>query len=273
MNKYNPLNIALVFAGFLLGSFAISAFAWDNPPTLTPPGCDVSTHQGCNPPLNIGLSEQFKLGPISVNTNTTEPSVIGLSVGGKIKIVNNDIGPGKVLMDVEGNGIATWMDIESVNPGVSSCVEVYDSTGALGGKPYYTSIDVPAVCISDTGTGCIIKQEIFRGTSIIRTRYFDYVQDPTSGFWQSSHNRTGKAKNGDSTSLNVITVFGSEDNGYLLLRDDRVAFSTTGYSYPGEISSTKWSAYDRRGNVDGVGESAHKLYVCSVSGATENDTP
>lgn len=93
----------LTTTGFVLGAFALAAVAgtW-TPPTTTPPGGNVDA------PINVGLTEQFKLGPLRVNTNTTNPvAPIGLILGGKIQIVDGNQAAGKVLVS-DANGVGSW---------------------------------------------------------------------------------------------------------------------------------------------------------------------
>lgn len=102
-----PLSLALLLVGFLLGASALSALAQ----TWSAPGCNPSIDpRACNTPapLNIGNTEQFKLGPLVLNSTTQDASEVGLTVFGKIKIPDNK-GAGKsFISDADGKG--AWRD-------------------------------------------------------------------------------------------------------------------------------------------------------------------
>ncbi len=102
--KSSRITRVLTTTGFALGAFALAVAAqgvWTPAPS-SPPNGNVDA------PINVGLSEQIKLGPIRVNTSLPVAAPVGLIVGGKIQMLNGPLGAGRVLTDVLGNGVGTW---------------------------------------------------------------------------------------------------------------------------------------------------------------------
>ena len=102
--------------GFVLGLAIVVGVqfvsaAWTDP-SATPPGNNTDT------PINVGLSQQNKLGSIFVNTDTSNPYAIGLGVFGKsvfngsVQIVDGTQHAGYVLTS-DGNGNASWQPLPS----------------------------------------------------------------------------------------------------------------------------------------------------------------
>jgi len=132
--KTKLIPTLLILLSFLLGASAISALAQQYiAPSFNPPNCPPST-DACNAPINVGENPQNKKGPLNINfSNNTTSYPTGLKVWGKsifagdveigaiglpakLKIVDgNQVTPGSVLTNVNGDGVGTW-----VAPGASA---------------------------------------------------------------------------------------------------------------------------------------------------------
>jgi len=103
--KSKILPSTLLALGFLVGAGALSAIAgtWTAAPASGP------TNGNVDAPINVGVLEQIKTGPLRVNTNTTINPIaeIGLILGGKLQIVDGNQAAGKVLTS-DANGVGTW---------------------------------------------------------------------------------------------------------------------------------------------------------------------
>lgn len=97
--KKKILPLVLIIIGFTAGATALSTLAAWTAPTCTPPNCNADA------PVNVGLSLQEKLGPLTVNSAIPQ-SLIGLTVFGGLKIPDGK-GVGKVLTS-DADGVGTW---------------------------------------------------------------------------------------------------------------------------------------------------------------------
>jgi len=104
--------------GFVLGLAIVVGVqfvsaAWTDP-SATPPGNNTDT------PINVGLSQQDKLGSLFLNTDTSNPYAIGLGVFGKsvfngsVQIVDGTQHAGYILVSTDAQGNAAWTSTSSL---------------------------------------------------------------------------------------------------------------------------------------------------------------
>ena len=88
--KFSLTRIASA-TGIALGAFAISVLAQST--WVAPPGAPTTCpegYSGCDAPLHVGIEHQIKKGPLSINTNTTNPiDPYGLEVFGISRFFGN----------------------------------------------------------------------------------------------------------------------------------------------------------------------------------------
>ena len=92
---------AFLLAAALLIGVQYASAAWSNPSALPP-------NSNTDAPLNVGDSLQQKLGSLAINTNTSNPYAVGLTVFGQVQIVDGTQGAGKILTS-NANGVASWV--------------------------------------------------------------------------------------------------------------------------------------------------------------------
>jgi len=126
-----------ILTGLAIGAFALAAFAdstWVQAPP-GPPNCP-STVQGCLGPINVGV----------LNSGITQEKKDSLQIDGSLGVVGDfkvdlpHMGVGKVLMDANGDGKATWQTLPSGSGGGSptvtssaSCTASVNGFGGSGG--------------------------------------------------------------------------------------------------------------------------------------------
>lgn len=262
-------------AAFALSGFIVAG-AWTDAPS-NPPANNVAA------PLNVGTDNQTKLGSLILNADTNSPDVFGLDVFGDSRIFGRLTSDTDVCIENELQTICL-SDLASSNGGYTlstteSCDLAFDSMEWQGqnigvaGRTGYVAIELPDSCITNTATGCSIKQEIYKKKSktdptpvIHKVLVNDFWQSATpsndgtgASVWSSTYNRRGTRQNGNTTSNNVVPPIGGPDYGYILIRDDRATMNNKGVQTGSKYNEVdpKWiSVYDTMSLY------AQKIYFC-----------
>lgn len=256
-NKSSMINRIVTLIGLTLGAFAISVFAqstWTAAPG-TPPTCPTGT-QGCDAPLNRGLNSQSKLGQLLINTDTTNPYAIGLSVFGKaifngtVQIAGGSPGVGKVLTSSDNIGTASWQDPGSVSVAPSCRLIAGTAT-----SPGWQTVPVPSECIDNTCSLALAVFHVTLGTvntlkSTMITQFSDTFPFGASGpnWWTkpgSTNDGTTCAVGRNGTTDGCDQIVNYSDS--IILYDDNTS---------GENDSLNWTLKDSSPNYRA------NLYVC-----------
>ena len=136
-NKTSTLARIATITGLALGAFALSAVAgnWTAPST-TPPTCP-SGQSGCDAPINVGASNQAKVGTLSIGTSIPsawkldvegggylQALVVGTNIPKTFQYLDGNQGDNKVLTSY-ANGDASWKAPSGGSTG--------PATGSVGG--------------------------------------------------------------------------------------------------------------------------------------------
>lgn len=118
-----------VIAGLGLGAFALAAFAdtWQSAPP-SPPNCP-DTYEGCNPPINVGSSQQAKTGILGLANFIFNPTG------------TPTVTKGYVLTAMDTSGTVGWAaasSSSSTGGGVPNKIIVLNYSGGIDsdGSPY-----------------------------------------------------------------------------------------------------------------------------------------
>ncbi len=227
--KNKIISSSLLVIGFVLGASALSVLAdWSAPGSgCTPPSCNPSA------PLNVSATSQDKEGPLRINIDTTNPiAEIGLTVFGKLKLVDGAQGDGKVLTS-SIDGTATWKPAPGTDSS-SFCNTV--NTGS--------TVNVQALSLIKNGKnicadveGCTVRMIDVKNDGTLLINHGPYmVSQISSNKWINSAEATS-GTNGDSSAVSVSAING------VILYDDITPASSQPFGVVSSITETSASSF------------------------------
>jgi hypothetical protein len=128
MNKKNIIEAikVSVLSLIIVSSVSVTYAVWQSAPQ-NPPACDTAVYPGCNPPINVSATPQYKQGALALG-KTTSPivgadldvqgiaSVGALAIAGDISIGGGTPADGMVLTAVDATGLAQWETPAAATP-------------------------------------------------------------------------------------------------------------------------------------------------------------
>ena len=157
LTSKSVLSATALLVGGFIGASALVVLAsggstWTPAPNA--PSTCISGTQGCDAPINVGPSNQAKLGNLALGTSTAQTAVLdvegtswlhGLIVNGNgtFQYIDGNQANGKVLQS-DTNGNAKWVATSSL--GIVGSVQVDYSASCYNKGPYSGNSSCTAMC-------------------------------------------------------------------------------------------------------------------------------